>query len=148
LRPGGRLLIRSMFSGRLPDLPWHRYFPRARALEALIFPTLAEVKDTSSAAGLRFVALDRVRQQVAPSLAAYAERLRLRALSTFSSPRAGTGMLDAVRRAMVTVTALAAGVWVAAAVPPGQTLELPPDGERPSFKIDILPPQPKGLVLP
>jgi ubiquinone/menaquinone biosynthesis C-methylase UbiE len=83
LRPGGRLLIRSIFSDRLPELPWHRYFTRARALEAQIFPTLAEVKNTFSAAGFQFVTLDQVRQQTAPSLAAYAERLHLRALSTF-----------------------------------------------------------------
>lgn len=83
LRPAGRLLIRSMFSDRLPDLPWHRYFRQARELEAQIFPALAEVTDTFSVAGFRFITVEQVRQQVASSLAAYAERLHLRALSTF-----------------------------------------------------------------
>src|SRR5438270_12436528 len=67
LRPGGRVLIRSTFADRMPDLVWHRYFPRARAIEQELFPTHRETEALFSAAGLRMVALDRVREQVAPN---------------------------------------------------------------------------------
>ncbi len=83
LRPGGRLLLRSTFAERIPDLLWHRYFPGARLVEQRTFPSLAEVTRLFEAAGMTVVALDRVRETAAPSLAAYAERLRLRAISTF-----------------------------------------------------------------
>ncbi|GAA2376888.1 hypothetical protein GCM10010170_081310 [Dactylosporangium salmoneum] len=83
LRPGGRVLIRSAFSDRMPDLLWHRYFPSARGVEERIFPSLPAVLELFAAAGLEFVALDRIRELSAPSLAAYAERLKLRAISTF-----------------------------------------------------------------
>ena len=79
LRPGGRVLIRSTFTDRMPELVWHRYFPRARAIERELFPSRSETEALFTAAGLRVVALDRVREQVAPSLAAYARRLELRA---------------------------------------------------------------------
>jgi ubiquinone/menaquinone biosynthesis C-methylase UbiE len=83
LRPGGRVLVRSTFADRMPELVWHRYFPRARAIEQELFPSHAETEALFTAAGLRVVALDRVRDQVAPSLAAYARRLELRAISVF-----------------------------------------------------------------
>jgi SAM-dependent methyltransferase len=83
LRPDGRLLIRSTFSDRLHDPLWHRFFPGARAIEEQMFPTVAEVTEVFEAAGLAVVGLDRVRETLAPGLAAYAERLRLRAISVF-----------------------------------------------------------------
>jgi len=76
-------LIRSTFANRMPDLLWHRYFPRTRALEQELFPTLGEVIETFSVAGLRYVALEQVRHRYAASLAEYATRLRLRAISVF-----------------------------------------------------------------
>jgi ubiquinone/menaquinone biosynthesis C-methylase UbiE len=83
LRPGGRVLIRSTFSDRMPDLLWHRFFPRARDIEAQVFPTLAEVTRLFEATGLAVLGLDRVGETLAPDLAGYADRLRLRAISTF-----------------------------------------------------------------
>jgi SAM-dependent methyltransferase len=83
LRPGGRLLIRSAFADRLPELPWHQYFPGARQVESKQFPRLDEVVETFERAGLRYVGLETVRERFAPSLAASAARLRLRAISTF-----------------------------------------------------------------
>ncbi|HKT00258.1 MAG TPA: class I SAM-dependent methyltransferase [Rugosimonospora sp.] len=83
LRPGGTLLIRNTFGDRMPDLVWHRYFPRARALEEELFPALPDVVRTFTAAGLREVAVERVRYEFAASLAEHAERLRLRAVCTF-----------------------------------------------------------------
>ncbi len=100
LRPAGRLLIRSCFADRMPDLLWHRYVPRTLEIEREVFPTLSEVLDTFAVVGLRQVEFERVRQPLTPSLAAYAARLRLRASSTFehlteAEIDAGLAALDA-----------------------------------------------------
>jgi ubiquinone/menaquinone biosynthesis C-methylase UbiE len=85
LRPssGARVLVRSTFADRMPGLLWHRYFPAARAIEEDVFPSVAEVERIFAAVGLRRLALDQVRHRMAPSLAEYASRLSLRAVSTF-----------------------------------------------------------------
>lgn len=83
LRPGGRVLIRSTFADRMPDLLWHRWFPEAREVELRMFPRLTEVTRLFARAGLGVAGLERVRELGAPDLATYAERLRLRAISTF-----------------------------------------------------------------
>jgi ubiquinone/menaquinone biosynthesis C-methylase UbiE len=83
LRPGGRVLLRSTFSDRMPDLEWMRYFPRAREIEMQMFPSGGEVIALFSRAGLAPIARAALKEQLAPSLTDYAERLRLRALSTF-----------------------------------------------------------------
>jgi ubiquinone/menaquinone biosynthesis C-methylase UbiE len=83
LRPGGRVLLRSSFGDRLPDKAWLDYFPRAREVEQVMFPTLGETLEVLGAVGLRQVALVQVRERLAASLAAYVDRLRLRASSTF-----------------------------------------------------------------
>ncbi len=100
LRPGGRLLLRSVFPERMTDLLWYRFFPRARAVEEKLFPTLDEVLPTFTAAGLCYVELDTIRHRYASSLAEYADRLRLRAISTFEylteeETQAGFAALDA-----------------------------------------------------
>jgi ubiquinone/menaquinone biosynthesis C-methylase UbiE len=104
LRPGGRLLIRSTFADRLPDLLWHRYFPGARRVESVLFPGLDEVVDVFARAGLRRVALEVVRERYASSLKEYAARLKLRAISTFEylsdeETRTGFAALDAAAAA-------------------------------------------------
>ena len=83
LRPEGRVMIRSPFPDRPRPNPWHDYFPRARELESRMFPTLAGVEALFAAAGLRRVAFVECEECVADSLAQHAERLRLRAISTF-----------------------------------------------------------------
>ena len=98
LRPGGRVLLRSTFSDRMPQLLWHRYFPEARVVERQMFPTQAEVLEAFEGFGV--IGLERVTELVAPSLAVYAERLRLRGISTFEhlTPEAterGFAALDA-----------------------------------------------------
>jgi ubiquinone/menaquinone biosynthesis C-methylase UbiE len=100
LRPGGRVLIRSAFADRMPDLPWYRYFPGARVVDEQVFPRLDRVVETFAAAGLRLVTLDRARQRIAPTLAEWAGRLRLRGSSTFehlteAEIEAGFAALDA-----------------------------------------------------
>ena len=83
LRPGGRVLMRSTFSDRMPYLAWHTYFPRAVELEREIFPSTGEVEREFAAAGMRRVALDVVRVQVVETFEEYAARLRTRAISIF-----------------------------------------------------------------
>jgi SAM-dependent methyltransferase len=83
LRPGGRVLIRSAFSDRMPDLLWHRFFPGARRIEEEMFPTLAAAARPFEDAGMAVIGLERVCETAAPDLATHAERLRLRAVSTF-----------------------------------------------------------------
>jgi ubiquinone/menaquinone biosynthesis C-methylase UbiE len=83
LRPRGRVLIRSTFSDRMPDLRWHHFFPRAAEIEKEMFPTVDEVVQTFSPVGLRRLALETVPILFAGSLAENAAQLRLRAISTF-----------------------------------------------------------------
>lgn len=83
LRPGGRVLFRSTFGDRLPGASWLGYFPTAAAVEAAMFPPLPQIEAQFAAAGLRPVELDVVQVQIAESAAAYVERLRMRAISTF-----------------------------------------------------------------
>ena len=83
LRPGARVLLRSTFSDRMPDLEWMRYFPRAREIEMQMFPSSDEVIRVFASAGLAPIALVAIEEQLASSLAEYATRLRMRALSTF-----------------------------------------------------------------
>ncbi|MFI9841842.1 class I SAM-dependent methyltransferase [Nonomuraea sp. NPDC051941] len=83
LAPGGRLLIRNAFADRMPDPLWHRWFPRARAIEEELFPTVAGVVDAFATVDLRPVALTSIRHRLAASHADYAARLRLRASSVF-----------------------------------------------------------------
>lgn len=83
LKPGGRLLIRSHFSDRMPEVHWHRWFPSARAVELTMFPALTEVTDLFAQVGLQPLALDVIRETFTDSLAESARRLRTRAISTF-----------------------------------------------------------------
>lgn len=83
LRPGGRVLIRSLFPDRMPALPWYDYFPGIRLIDEQVFPRLEPLLDTFAAAGLRFVAVDRVQERIAASLGEYEGRLKLRGSSTF-----------------------------------------------------------------
>lgn len=83
LRPGGRVLIRSLFPDRMPALPWYDYFPGIRLVDEQVFPRLDPLLDTFAAAGLRFVTVDRVQERVAGSLGEYRDRLKLRGSSAF-----------------------------------------------------------------
>lgn len=83
LRPGGRVLIRSMFPDRMPELLWYSYFPGSRLVDEQVFPRLDPLLETFAEAGLRLVTVDRVQERIATSLGEYADRLKLRGLSTF-----------------------------------------------------------------
>jgi SAM-dependent methyltransferase len=81
LAPGGMVLIRSAFAGRLDHIRLFRYFPPAREV-AETFPSVDATADAFASAGFSVVGLTRVDQEWAPSLRAYADRVRLRADST------------------------------------------------------------------
>lgn len=83
LKADGRLLVRSVFSDRMPDIGWHAFFPRAREIEMAMFPTTSEVEAMFAPHGLRRLDLITVREPMAASLSEEAERLKLRAISTF-----------------------------------------------------------------
>jgi ubiquinone/menaquinone biosynthesis C-methylase UbiE len=102
LAPGGRVLVRSTFADRMERFGtgWHRYFPRVTEIERGMFPTVGEVLEVFAGVGLRQVGLEAVPVRLADNLAAYAERLRLRAISTFEflteeEIEAGFAALDA-----------------------------------------------------
>jgi ubiquinone/menaquinone biosynthesis C-methylase UbiE len=83
LRPSGTVCIRTLFSDRLGDSSWRRFFPRALEIERTMFPSLAETTGDLASAGLEVEALDEVTFELAPSRDAHVERLRHRAISTF-----------------------------------------------------------------
>ena len=57
LRADGRVLLRSTFSDRLPDLEWMRNFPRVREIEMQMFPSSRDVTRLFAAVGLQAIAL-------------------------------------------------------------------------------------------
>ena len=85
LRPGGRLLIHGGFADRLPTQPvwWHRFFPRALAIELEMYPTTAAVAKLFAPVGLRPLALVEAPVQIWLSVTDAVARLRLRSISTF-----------------------------------------------------------------
>ena len=100
LRPGGRVLVRSPFRDRMGGNWFYKYFPGAEAIEKEMFPTLAEVTGVFAAAGLEVRSLIQVEEVYAANEAEAAERLKLRAISTFehmseAEIEAGFARLDA-----------------------------------------------------
>jgi ubiquinone/menaquinone biosynthesis C-methylase UbiE len=77
LRPAGVVLIRSAFPDQPVDITTLNYFPTARqVLET--FPTVGETEDAFRPAGFVTAGVASVSQVSAPSLRAYAERVRER----------------------------------------------------------------------
>jgi len=83
LKPGGRLLLRSMFRERIPDHWWRGYFPRSWDVERAMFPPEAETRDIFAAAGLPTVESVRMELPFEGDIAEAVARLKLRAVSTF-----------------------------------------------------------------
>ncbi|GAA3260273.1 class I SAM-dependent methyltransferase [Dactylosporangium siamense] len=75
VRPGAPVLIRSVFAGRYDGLTLVRYFPEA-ATVLDTYPSVAEVETAFAGAGFRTVALERVAQTTAGSVAEAAAMLR------------------------------------------------------------------------
>ncbi|MDG6104977.1 methyltransferase domain-containing protein [Dactylosporangium aurantiacum] len=75
VRPGGPLLIRSVFAGRYEGLTLVRYFPEAAAVLDT-YPSVADVEAAFATAGFRTVALEPVAQTTAGSVREAAAALR------------------------------------------------------------------------
>jgi ubiquinone/menaquinone biosynthesis C-methylase UbiE len=80
LRPGGLILLRGTLRESLPRVPLFDYFPTARPIAERQMPSLGEVM--ASFAGFEPAAEETIEQETAPSLRAYHERMKLRAIST------------------------------------------------------------------
>ena len=80
LRPGGPVLVRQAFPGRMGGINlYRRFFPAAGARLAGGLPSVERVTAAFAGAGFERVALRPVDQLSAPSLAAYRDKVRLRA---------------------------------------------------------------------
>jgi ubiquinone/menaquinone biosynthesis C-methylase UbiE len=83
LKPGGRVLIRGAFAGRLGEFTMFDHFPEARAI-CEQFPTMGETIQTFANSGFSFETVERVIQQTCSSLKQLAARTRLRADTTLA----------------------------------------------------------------
>ena len=83
LRDGGVALVRSSFPGRHDGITLFRRFPGASRV-ADSFPTLDRTIDAFAGAGFRYDGIEAVPQVSAPSLRAFADRVRRRADTTLS----------------------------------------------------------------
>jgi ubiquinone/menaquinone biosynthesis C-methylase UbiE len=83
VRPGGRLLVRTNLSDRMPDLWWYRWLPGAREVDRKMYRSLSAVVRDFTSAGWSWTTLDEVETVAALSIREDFERLRTRALSTF-----------------------------------------------------------------
>ena len=83
LKPDGFVFIRNSFRNRLDMVPYHDFFPSAKAIDNQILPDVEEVGTVFSDNGFEKIALERVVQQMAESLDAYYQRIKMKAMSTF-----------------------------------------------------------------
>lgn len=83
LKPHGLVFIRNGFKNRLDTVRFHEFFPGAKAIDNRNLLSLEAVEDRFSANGFEKIALESIVQQIAESLSAYYERIKMRALSTF-----------------------------------------------------------------
>jgi SAM-dependent methyltransferase len=82
LRVGGHVLVAGSFSERLHPRGYYHYIPRAREIEAEVFPTLATATAVFESAGFTVIGLAEVEHEIADDLTAYGARLACRAIST------------------------------------------------------------------
>jgi SAM-dependent methyltransferase len=83
LTPGGQVLIRGAFAGRLGEIGLFDYFPEARII-CEQFPTLEETVQIFNDYGFEIETVDRVTQQTCASLKELAARTRRRADTTLA----------------------------------------------------------------
>jgi len=83
LKPGGSVLIRGAFAGRVGAITLFDYFPEARLI-CEQFPTLSETVKNFNGAGFEFEAITPVVQESCSSLKEFAARTRLRADTTLA----------------------------------------------------------------
>lgn len=80
----GTAFVRTGTRERIPSYPYFDFFPASRPILEEVLPTTAFVREVFEAAGFRTVGLDLVTQQIAPSYAAYAEKLSVGADSVLA----------------------------------------------------------------
>ena len=83
LAPGGRVLLRGVFSDRSPGEWWNPFFPRLEEIGRRMFPTLAEATEAFAAVGLKSLELIEVTERYSASETEALERLKLKGISTF-----------------------------------------------------------------
>lgn len=84
LKPGGRVLIWHAFPDVFDELEWFRWFPTARALDEHRMPSAAAVQKAFASAGFSFLGRSDHLMRIADNLAALADRLEHRSISTLS----------------------------------------------------------------
>lgn len=82
LGPAGRVAIRNVFPDHASEMPLYRFFPEARASDDETYPTIADVCDAFTLAGLGLARRATVWQVTATTWDEYLERTRLRAVSS------------------------------------------------------------------
>ena len=82
VKPDGHLFIRAAFRNRLDAIPHYDFFPSAKSIDNQQLPSLDAIQNLFSEHSFQVVTVDVIHQVVAPDLAAYADRLSLRAIST------------------------------------------------------------------
>ncbi len=101
LIPGGRVLIRNCFRGRMAQICFFRYCPAALRVENERMPSVEQIESAFSPAGLRRVALRTVLQTTDRNMREHCVRLQKRTMSTFRLMTEDeiTDGLEAFRRA-------------------------------------------------
>jgi ubiquinone/menaquinone biosynthesis C-methylase UbiE len=85
LRDGGTAFLRAGTRERIRSYPYVDFFPESRAILTEVLPANAFVREVFEAAGCRMVTEELVTQKIAPSYAAYAEKLAAGADSVLAS---------------------------------------------------------------
>jgi ubiquinone/menaquinone biosynthesis C-methylase UbiE len=82
VRPGGTVLLRGSLRDALRKNPHWSFFPQALEIAERQMPTVADVVELFAAARFEHMASEVIEQPTAPDLAAFAERISLRAISS------------------------------------------------------------------
>ena len=82
LKPGGLVLVRNSFKGRLAGIPLYDWFPAALAKDEERLPSVEQVKALLAVHRLGFRTMDVVRQVLVESIRAYAGRVAKGGLSS------------------------------------------------------------------
>jgi ubiquinone/menaquinone biosynthesis C-methylase UbiE len=75
LRDGGTAILRAGTRERISSYPYVDFFPESRPILEKVLSTNTFMREVFEAAGFHMVTLDLVTQEIAPSYAAYAEKL-------------------------------------------------------------------------
>lgn len=84
LRPDGRLFIRNGSREQIPFYPYYPFFPSSHPILEEVLPSVARIRETFEAAGLRLIAQDLINQEIAPDWSTYADKLTTRSDSVLA----------------------------------------------------------------